>query len=217
MTLDQIQDLVVTLVVMLLSIAVHEWAHAQVATSFGDPTPRENERLTLNPFAHFDPFGTLVWPAIGVLTGWGSIGWGRPTPWNASRFRRGVPIRRAELATALAGPVANALLALLCALLAGLLHALKGSAGDLATTLDALMQIALAGIHLNCILAIFHLMPVPPLDGLAVLRALLGDRHPLVETLEENALLTLGVVIVLSPWLVGIPAAILLRLVTSVL
>jgi Zn-dependent protease len=144
-------------VIIIAAIAIHEFAHAWMADHFGDPTPRYQGRVTLNPLAHLDPFGTVLLFLVG-------FGWGRPVEFDPHNLKD--PVRDAAI-IALAGPVSNLALALLLTLtiptLAGFLGIPAGIAG---------LVLNLA-ISYNVMLAIFNLVPVYPLDGSKILFALL--------------------------------------------
>jgi len=144
-------------IAILLGITVHEFMHAYTATRLGDDTARLLGRLSLNPMAHLDPFGTL----LIVLAG---FGYGKPVPFNESRLRSALGVS----AVALAGPFANLVLAFVCAI------PLRFGNADL---LDGAYGVVLQEIvFYNCILAIFNLIPIPPLDGSKVLFAFLNPR-----------------------------------------
>mgnify|MGYP006274717373 CR=1 FL=1 len=156
-------------IVLLFSFTVHELAHAWVANRLGDPTGRLLGRITLNPMAHADLFGTVLLPLIGLLGGGLVVGWAKPVPVQVSRL--GHP-RRDFALVALAGPVSNLLLALVARQVLRVLvlaPAARGAA-DIATPLIWLFQQALS---LNVLLAVFNLLPVPPLDGATVLQGIL--------------------------------------------
>lgn len=144
-------------IVLTLSLSVHEWAHAWSAFRLGDDTASRQGRLTLNPLAHIDPVGTLLLPLIGV-----PFGWARPVPVNPTGFRRGVSMSGGMAVTASAGPLSNLVLAIVCAVLLGL--QLRAGFGNPA--LAALLQ---WGLSINVSLAVFNLLPVPPLDGSRIL------------------------------------------------
>jgi Zn-dependent protease len=150
---------------ILLAITCHELAHGRVAERLGDPTAREAGRLTMNPLAHLDPLGTLVFLVTGM------IGWAKPVPVNPLYFRQP---QRAMLWVGLAGPLANLALAVVFALayrvLAGLFAG--GSEGSMRLMIPLLLM-ARAGVAVNLGLAIFNLLPVPPLDGSRVLAGIL--------------------------------------------
>ena len=145
-------------VAILLGITVHEFMHAYAANRLGDDTARLMGRMSLNPMAHLDPFGTL----LIVLAG---FGYGKPVPFNESRLRSAMGVS----AVALAGPFANLVLAALCAvpLRFGGANPLGGAYEDI------LGQIVLW----NCVLAVFNLSPIPPLDGSNVVYGLLPPQQ----------------------------------------
>lgn len=155
---------------MVLSLGVHEFAHAWSAHLLGDDTARERGRMTLNPIVHLDTFGTLVLPALSILaTGVAFYGWAKPTPINPARFRRSVSVRLGIAVTAVAGPLSNVLLGLASGLALGLLRRLEAAPGSVASLLVAFMSV-------NAGLAVFNLLPIPPLDGSRVLFGILPPR-----------------------------------------
>jgi Zn-dependent protease len=171
----------------VLSLAVHEYAHARAAAWFGDDTATSQGRTTLDPFAHIDLVGTLVLPFLGV-----PFGWARPVPVNPANFRTRGDGRLAMLFTAAAGPLSNVALALLLAALIGLLGAvspplLRGPLGDvLAST-----------VGLNIVLALFNLLPIPPLDGSRVVDWLCPPwLRPAWNVLQERAGVGIAIVLV---------------------
>src|SRR6266567_4421042 len=147
-----------TLVPMILSLSVHEFAHAFTAYKLGDTTAKEAGRLTLNPQSHIDPWGTLVIPAISVLMGGlGFIGWARPTPFRADRFRRGVPRRLGAALVSAAGPLSNLVIALLAASGLALLQKSQIDPDPLHTKAPFSLLLV-ATFQLNVGLAIFNLL-----------------------------------------------------------
>lgn len=148
-------------ILMLLSLSVHEWAHAAMAVRLGDDTPIRQGRLTLNPLAHIDWFGTVLLPLLGV-----PIGWAKPVEWRPNNIRRNVPVRRALWLVAAAGPASNIALALLSTLVLVVLARMPSlpEAGTLLT-------IASHFIVMNISLALFNMIPVPPLDGSRIVDA----------------------------------------------
>ncbi len=148
---------------LLVSLTVHEAAHAWSADKLGDSTARQLGRLSLNPAVHVDLIGTIVFPLIALVTGVPLIGWAKPVPVNMRHLRS--PQRDFAL-IALAGPVSNVLLAMVGAvLLRGVIVAGAGS--------EFLVSALLLGITVNVLLAIFNMIPIPPLDGGNVLLAVL--------------------------------------------
>ena len=142
----------------------HEYAHAWAATRLGDDTPRREGRLTLNPLAHVDWIGTVILPTVTSLMGGGFLGWGKPVSTNPSNLRGGL---NGLAAVALAGPASNVVFAMVLAVVARLT----------ATALPGVAHFAVQGVYLSLYLALFNLLPVPPLDGSKLLLAL---RIPLV-------------------------------------
>lgn len=174
-------ELVLFYPLFLFSLSFHEAAHALVADKFGDPTARLLGRVSLSPFPHIDIIGTVFLPIFGILTGAPVIGWGKPVPVNPYNLKG--DSRRSNLWVAASGPVSNIILAAAFALVTHLLVLLlpsipremimEGSAG--ATALGVLYTICETGVVLNLVLAVFNLLPLPPLDGGSVLRGLLPE------------------------------------------
>ena len=176
--------------VFVLSVIVHETAHGRMALWCGDPTARERGRLTLNPLPHVDLVGSILLPALLLATRAPFLfGWAKPVPVDAGRLRdpRNDPVR-----VALAGPAANALLALAFAGLARVLPA-GGGQGSLQGFVAPLRTMALAGVVWNCALGLFNLIPIPPLDGSWMLMRFLGLR----QVLALNRFRFLGLVLVM--------------------
>ncbi|MBM3803429.1 MAG: site-2 protease family protein [Acidimicrobiia bacterium] len=161
--MPDIAEFLLYMIVFLFSLSLHEAAHAWTAERFGDSTGRYLGRVTLNPLPHIDPLGTLVFPAIGFFTGGVMFGWAKPVPWNP----RNVKDRRtADIWISAAGPISN-VLALIGFLVLHKLFALYAASGldVLGDTAVPLFRMCLIGIRLNVILAVFNLLPIPPLDG----------------------------------------------------
>ncbi|WP_371369385.1 hypothetical protein SRRS_25750 [Sporomusa rhizae] len=153
-------DMIFRIPALLIALTVHEYAHARAAVTLGDPTPRFMGRLTLNPVAHLD--------ALGLLMLWlFKFGWAKPVPINPSYFKN---YRQGTLIVSLAGPVANMLLALITAFLIGLLAKLQLLSGNW-------VKVLWMTYSYNIILAIFNLVPIPPLDGSKVLASILPERQ----------------------------------------
>lgn len=151
--------------VLLISLSIHEAAHAWAADRLGDPTARLLGRLTINPGAHIDPIGTLLLPGIAILTGLPIIGWAKPVPVNLNQLRHP---RRDFMYIAAAGPVSNLLQAGMLAAGAWLMFP-EGIEEGFAGVLLA------QGVFLNVLLALFNLIPIPPLDGGNVIGGLLPE------------------------------------------
>lgn len=155
--------------VMIPSIILHEVAHGAVALAFGDDTARRAGRLTLNPISHIDPFGTIILPALLAVSGAGAFGWARPVPVDPARLRSP---RNHWLIVSLAGPAVNMALAGVAALgfhIAYPHYALVAPGSSPPLLLEALYLLGFA----NVTLAVLNLLPIPPLDGSAVLERLL--------------------------------------------
>ncbi len=163
---DLLLQRAVLLIPLLLSLSVHEWAHAFSAHLLGDDTAERQGRLTLNPLAHIDPLGTFLLPLLGI-----PFGWAKPVPVNPTRFRRGVSMGTGMALTAAAGPASNVVLAVLCTVLYGLSYRFAPGAQSPGVTL-----LLAQSIQLNVALAVFNLLPVPPLDGSRVVDAFVPYR-----------------------------------------
>jgi len=147
---------------LLLALTVHESAHAWTADRFGDPTARFMGRVSLNPLVHVDLFGTVVFPILAFLTAFPMIGWAKPVPVNPRQLRN--PSRDGMIIS-LAGPASNVLLAILFFALYAAFR-LSGVFGLVPPLFrEPLFNIFLYGTLLNALLALFNLLPVPPLDG----------------------------------------------------
>ncbi|MGE5193282.1 MAG: site-2 protease family protein [Deltaproteobacteria bacterium] len=180
------------LIPLILSLSVHEWAHAWTAWMLGDRTAESQGRLTLNPLAHIDPIGTVLLPLLGV-----PFGWAKPVPINPAFFHHGVAMRTGVMLTALAGPVSNFCVAFLCAILRGLLVSGSEVRFDQAPMLLTLFEML---ITMNIALAVFNLLPIPPLDGSRIVDGLLPDglRSGWDEIARIGPILLMGVLVLLG-------------------
>jgi Zn-dependent protease len=157
------------LVVLLFALTVHESAHAWTANRLGDPTARDLGRVSLNPLVHIDPVGTILFPLLAAVSHLPLIGWAKPVPVQVSRLRHG---RRDYMLVAAAGPASNLLLAMLAALALAVLPVAPVRLGEpnVSAPLATLFSQA---ILVNVLLAVFNMIPIPPLDGGNVLAGLL--------------------------------------------
>jgi Zn-dependent protease len=167
--LPDIGQSLIIFAVLLFSLTVHEMAHAVTADWFGDPTARRLGRISLNPAVHIDPVGTIMLPLLGLLAGGFVFGWAKPVPVNPANLKNH---RQDFLVIAAAGPASNVLMAVAASLLLGLvpggLGASEGMAGAMATFGFAMVQ-------LNLLLAVFNMLPIPPLDGGNVVAGILPE------------------------------------------
>ncbi|MBS1806792.1 MAG: site-2 protease family protein [Acidobacteria bacterium] len=160
-------------VIFLLSLSIHEAAHAWVAEKFGDPTGRYAGRVTLNPLAHIDMFGTIIFPLVSLFTGAMFFGWAKPVPVDLSQMK---DRKLGDICVSLAGPVSNMILALIFFTLMKVVlmsPSIQMSLGDFA---QPVVRTLSTGLILNVVLAVFNLLPIPPLDGSHVLQNLLPPR-----------------------------------------
>lgn len=167
---------------LIVGFTVHEYAHAWMAVRLGDPTPRWSGRLTLNPLRHLDPIGTLM-----VFVAF--VGWARPVRWNPANLR-GISYRMGTLLVAAAGPLSNLGLAVVGAFLwrVALSLGLNLRWGIIPGPVDLLGVF----VAFNALLFVFNFLPLPPLDGFAVLRSVAPSSwYPLLRTLEQYGTLIL--------------------------
>jgi len=162
-------ELALSFVILVLSLSFHEAAHAFTADRLGDPTARLLGRLTLNPIAHIDLIGTVLFPLVGMATGLPLIGWAKPVPVNPRNLRRP---RQDFALVALAGPVSNLILALGASILLTLFRSTTHTA---ALAPSAIAAALLMGVVINVLLAVFNMLPVPPLDGGNVLMGVVPE------------------------------------------
>lgn len=190
------------LAVLVPSIIVHEVSHGATAYLFGDPTARDAGRLTLNPIAHIDPFGTIILPALLILANAPPFGWAKPVPVNPRRMRSP---RNHGLIVSLAGPATNIVIALIAAAVLRFFVVPRIEAGiytvdDLPVSTEFLVSLGL----LNVVLATFNLIPLPPLDGSAVVERLLPARlWPGYLRLRQYSMAALLVLVFLLPDVLG--------------
>lgn len=175
-------------IVLVASLSIHEWAHAFAADRLGDDTPRLQGRVTLNPIVHMDLLGTVIFPLVCIFLLKGGIffGWGKPVMVNHANFTHR---KRDDILTTLAGPGSNLVLALLAAIAGGLVYKADPNTAELFMLI----------IFLNVALAVFNLIPLPPLDGSRVMRYVVGMSEETFINLSRWSFLILMVGINLPP------------------
>lgn len=171
---EVIRWIIQALIILILSICVHEFGHAIVADKLGDPLPRSQGRVTLNPAAHADPIGTLLFPLVALVVTKGQslgFGWGKPVEVSPRHFSRTMSMRTGHMLVAAAGPIMNLLFGMFISVVLLILY----KNGTVATT-DMMWHPLQYAVILNFMLMFFNLIPAPPLDGGAVLEGLLPTR-----------------------------------------
>jgi len=171
-----IPSIIISLFVVLFAITIHEAAHGWAAYKMGDPTAHALGRITLNPIAHIDPIGTILLPLILVIMGAPPFGWAKPVPVNPFNLKNP---RRDNLVISAAGPLSNFSVALIAFILLQMLKLanpdvlmMRGGTPSLG---NGLFLILYYTILINVILAVFNLIPIPPLDGSGVLMGLISE------------------------------------------
>jgi Zn-dependent protease len=184
---DDPQFFIAFVVAVVIGITVHEFSHAAAATAQGDLTAKSQGRLTLNPASHLDPLGTIF-----LIVG--GFGWGRPTPFNPLRMRN----RRAGAAlVALAGPISNVVVAFLAAIA---LRVTYPTSGELGGGPGFTSKLLFALVQLNVVLAVFNLLPIPPLDGSRLLSIFLPpSRQNIIYFLDRFGIFLLLGLLLLAP------------------
>ena len=215
--MESIQTAILVLVPMLLSLTVHEYAHARSAYALGDPTAKLMGRMSLSPLSHIDIFGTIILPIIAIASGGPFFGWAKPVPINPLNFRSRIPLRLGMLITAAMGPTSNLILAFLLALLLKLMLMLVQEPG---TVEKALFMFLLFAFKINIVLAVFNLIPIPPLDGSKVLFGLLPEKAAWTYAyLERNpffVLIAFAILITQAPKVLSFPVAFVERIIASI-
>jgi len=168
--LDKLQEFLLVAPVLLFSMVAHEFAHGYAALRQGDPTAYQLGRLTWNPVKHIDPFFTIILPLITFFTGGFIFGGAKPVPVTPRNYRN---YRRGDIIVSLAGIVTNLVLAVLCTAVIALLGLIGRSLPAATDTFAILQRMFVMGVWFNLILAMFNLLPIPPLDGSHVMKYLL--------------------------------------------
>jgi Zn-dependent protease len=197
---------VIYMVVWLFAVSIHEAAHAWTSHRWGDDTAYLRGRVTLNPIAHIDPFGTLLFPALGFIAGWyggggGAFAWGKPTPVNPLRW---TDKKWGNICTSVAGVVMNFTIVVVVFVILKVLFVtntvdpqyfidtVSREPGVQLTWISPLLIFLYYSLTLNLALTIFNLIPIPPLDGGSIFSSLLGyDDHPIFAMLEQYGFMLL--------------------------
>jgi Zn-dependent protease len=169
-------SLIFTIVILIMSVVIHEFSHGYVAELLGDPTPRLQGRLTLNPLKHLEWFGSVIVPLITSLGGF-AFGWAKPVQWNPYNVKNK---RWGEMLISIAGPGSNILIAVIFGMTIRFSSLFSGSFLSLAAYIVAI----------NIVLAVFNLIPIPPLDGSKVLFSILPQTpyfNQIRYTIEKHA------------------------------
>lgn len=190
--MDTVINIALVLAVIVPSIILHEVAHGWTALRFGDDTAKRAGRLTLNPIRHIDPFGTVLLPAILAFTTGSAFGYAKPVPVVPARMRRP---RDHGLLVSLAGPATNVILAVLAAVVLRQVTP--------ATNVAVIDIVWRFGV-INAILAAFNLLPIPPLDGSALVERVLPRRYlPRWRQIRQYSMAILLVLVLLLPQVLG--------------
>ena len=164
--MNYIIDKIIMIPMVLIALMFHELAHGWVSIRLGDPTPKYQGRITLNPLAHLDPVGTLLM----VLTG---FGWAKPVEINPRYYR---DPKKGMALTALAGPVTNFLLAVVAMLIYGVIFVIYLKTGIFETSMSSISYLVMRFVMLNLCFMVFNFIPIPPLDGSRILGVFLSNR-----------------------------------------
>jgi Zn-dependent protease len=201
---------IIQFIVLLLSLSVHESAHAWTADRLGEPTARYLCRVSLNPMVHADLMGTIVFPLIGIfMLGGAMFGWAKPVPVHVSRLRHPA---RDHMTVAAAGPISNVLVAVVLFTALMIMKSFSSSGAEMIygaaagrisgdSILVPLTLVAYHGMMLNLLLAVFNLIPVAPLDGAAVLSGLLP--RPLANVVDQMQ--SYGFMLLIALLYLGVP------------
>ncbi|PIQ91375.1 MAG: site-2 protease family protein [Parcubacteria group bacterium CG11_big_fil_rev_8_21_14_0_20_39_22] len=188
------------IIILIISVVIHEVSHGYAADAQGDPTARLAGRLTLNPVPHIDILGSIVIPGLLLLTGSGFvIGWAKPVPFNPYNLRNQ---RWGEALVAAAGPASNILLAVIFGLLIRF--------SDFLSLPESFVALSAYVVLINLVLAVFNLMPFPPLDGSKIFFSFLPARFQYIRGIFEKNWLLVFIIFVLVIWQILFPVIIFL-------
>jgi Zn-dependent protease len=194
----------ISLICFIPALVGHEYAHGWVAHKLGDPTAKQAGRLTLNPLAHVDIFGTVILPIAMMLVGGPVFGYAKPVPYNPGYFK---DRKRGEVMVGFAGPVANLLMALASAVVGNVLafayHIMP--AGTAATAVLWAVYVLYIFTQVNLVLLFFNIIPIPPLDGSSIIAPLLSQKAlEKYYVVERYALPILLVVLIVLPYILHV-------------
>jgi Zn-dependent protease len=191
-------DIFFQIIVLLFAICVRESARAWMANRLGDPTGKMMGRISLNPVTHIDPVGTILVPLLLIVFGRGTFGWGKPVPVESRNFKNVV---RDDILCAIAGPVANLLTAFVAVV--GIAVIVRGSLTGAIPRIGSavvgqpLVDLFLRAIEINVLLAVFNLIPLPPLDAAQVVRHFLS--YQALQKFDQYGYVALMVVVFVLP------------------
>ncbi len=209
---DFIYRVAISLPAFLLAIVCHEAAHAWMAKRFGDPTGEQLGRLSLNPAVHYDLIGTVIFPLIGALLGGTMFGWAKPVPVDTRRFRN---IRSGIFWVSFAGPLANIILMILSAILLALILTKVSPEFEYFQVFSEMLKSA---VTINVLLAVFNLIPFPPLDGSKMVSSMLDYNNARkFEELQRYSFVFL-IILIMTPvlsWIMN-PALMISNLIVNV-
>ena len=190
--------LVLTIPGVLIAITFHEFAHAFAADKLGDDTPRREGRLSLNPFDHLDPIGSLLLLVAG-------FGWGKPVHVNPRNYSRKISMEKGEAIVSLAGPLMNFILAIIFTLIYCAIYKFASTAFMVSTVGTVIMLLISSTISINIGLGVFNLIPLPPLDGSKIIMPLLPNKAKEFFINNEQIFYIIFVLI----WITGIAGTII--------
>lgn len=206
---EKILEKILIIPAILIGLTFHEFAHAFVADKLGDKTPKFQGRLTLNPFAHVDIIGFIMILLVG-------FGWAKPVEINPAAFKNR---NRDDLKVSIAGPLANLIIAFLVAVLTVIIYRFGLLSMESTSISNIIIKISLYIVNINCMLAVFNLIPLPGLDGFHILRDLFPSTfYKISGTVYRYQLiiLVLFVVTPLARYIVGVPSYMLYNMFISI-
>jgi len=206
---EKILEKILIIPAILIGLTFHEFAHAFVADKLGDKTPKFQGRLTLNPFAHVDIIGFIMILLVG-------FGWAKPVEINPAAFKNR---NRDDLKVSIAGPLANLIIAFLAAVLTVIIYRFGLLSMESTSISNIIIKISLYIVNINCMLAVFNLIPLPGLDGFHILRDLFPSTfYKISGTVYRYQLiiLVLFVVTPLARYIVGVPSYMLYNMFISI-